>query len=102
MHGHEKSDSAIVDTMGVDSGPRSGRVGLPNHLLLEPNHGRCSSPYCRPDCYHNPAWRNFCFVGTEPFDLAGNLAFTGWRREDVEAFSAGGQCRGTAGALFVI
>src|SRR5579864_1761719 len=29
MHGHEKSDFAIVDTMGVDSGPLSGRVGLP-------------------------------------------------------------------------
>ena len=35
MHGHEKSDFAIVDTMGVDSGPLSGRVGLPNHPLLE-------------------------------------------------------------------
>jgi transposase len=31
MHGHEKSDFAIVDTMRAAIRPHSGRVGLPNH-----------------------------------------------------------------------
>ena len=30
-------------------------------------------------------WRNFCVIGTEPFELADNLAFARQGREDVRA-----------------
>jgi hypothetical protein len=75
--------------MGVDSGPLSGRVRLLTLPLWEKNVECYHCPPCRTGRYPHAAWRNFRFVGTEPVDLAGDIAVAGERREDVKAFRAG-------------
>src|SRR6201988_1588487 len=52
------------------------------------------SSYRRTDRYPHAVWRNFCVVGTEPFELAGNLAFAWQGREDVQTRRHGRQCCG--------
>src|SRR2546423_14428808 len=35
------------------------------------------SSFRRTDRYPHAVWRNFCVIGTEPFDMAGDLAVAG-------------------------
>ena len=79
--------------MGVDSDPLSGRVRLPTFHSLETNRERYPSLCRRTDRYPYPAWRSFHLVGTEPFDLACDIAIAGRRGEDVEAFRESRRCR---------
>src|SRR5665213_1981000 len=56
--------------------------------LLTPQPGDndvARSSIRRTDRYPHAVWRNFCIIGTEPFELADNVAFAWQRREDVQA-----------------
>src|SRR5882757_11523702 len=43
------------------------------------------SSFRRTDRYPHVYCRNFCFAGTEPFELAGDVVVAGQGREDVHA-----------------
>src|SRR6266851_1776058 len=57
--------------------------------LLKPSTWRhndvARSSFRRTDRYPHTYWRNFCVVGTEPFELVGDVAVAGQGREDVQA-----------------
>ena len=48
----------------------------------------------------NQPWRHFCFLGTQPLDLADYVGVAGRRREDVEALPIRRGHRSATGALF--
>src|ERR1700738_4423618 len=82
------------DSMGVDS----GQVGSQTEVAETTQPGDddvARSSFRRTDRYPHAYWRNFCIIGTEPFELAGDVAVAGQRREDVQARHRGWQ-RGRA------
>src|ERR1700720_1077529 len=87
------------DSMGVDSGRFWRQTEVASPLNLEMTDVARSFTR-RTSRYPHAVWRNFRFVGTEPIDLAGDVAFARERREDVQTYRRDGGYRRAAGAVF--
>src|SRR6201984_3399102 len=57
------------------------------------------SSFRRTGRYPHAVWRNFCVVGTESFELAGDVAVAGQGREDVQTQCCGWRYCGTFAAV---
>src|SRR5450631_4401016 len=74
--------TVLEDSMGVDSGQVWSQTEVAQTHSLETTDV-ARSFFRWTDRYPQPVWRNFRFVGTEPFEMGCDVAVARQRREDV-------------------